>query len=243
MTDSNATTLAQMLSQITDLQGRVSKQDSIITDLKSEIDKLSMTRNPLVPQPNQWIPQPNQWIPQHMVPPHMVHQHMVPQPMVPQPMIPRHMVSQPMVPQPMVPQPMVPQPMVPRTPPNTTNKKMPGAPVKGPNPNPKCSIPHPTMSISDVLNTDETVYMEIRNGKDSITTAVCNFDGTDLTVLEAELAESIIGLKSSKPGEILYKFMEALHKDGHITKTFGIAPWKLCFVKRNGVKKSLEELR
>lgn len=184
MTDFNAI----LFAQITDLQGRVSKQDAVITALKAEVDRLSMTRTP------------------HIQP------HITPQ-------------------------------WVPSTP--NAPKKTPDAPVKGPNPRtkPKVSIPYPTMSISDVLNTDETVYMEIRNGKDSFTTAICNFDGTDLTVLEAELAESIVGLKSSKPGEILYKFMEALHTAGHINKTFGIAPWKLCFVKRDGVKKSLEELR
>jgi len=190
MTDFNAI----LFAQITDLQGRVSKQDAVITALKAEVDRLSMTRTPHIQS--------------HIQP------HITPQ-------------------------------WVPSTPNAPTNKKMPDAPVKGPNPRtkPKVSIPYPTMSISDVLNTDETVYMEIRNGKDSMTTAVCNFDGTDLTVLEAELAESIVGLKSSKPGEILYKFMEALHTAGHINKTFGIAPWKLCFVKRDGVKKSLEELR
>lgn len=181
MTDFNTI----LFAQITDLQGRVSKQDTVIAALKAEIDRLSMTRTA---QPTQWVP---------------------------------------------------------KTPNHTTNKKMPDAPVKGPNPNTKTpiSIPYPTMSISDVLNTDETVYMEIRNGKDSVATAICNFDGTDLTVIEADLAPSIVSLRSPKPGEILYKFMESLHKDGHITKTFGIAPWKLCFVKRNGVKKSLEELR
>lgn len=182
MTDFNAI----LFAQITDLQGRVSKQDTVIAALKAEIDRLSMTHahTPHTPQ-TQWIP---------------------------------------------------------KTPNAPTNKKMPDAPTKGPNPRTKVSIPYPTMSISDVLNTDETVYIEIRNG-DGFTTAVCNFDGTDLTVTEAELATSIVGLKSSKPGEILYKFMESLHKDGHISKTFGIAPWKLCFVKRNGVKKNLEELR
>jgi hypothetical protein len=50
-------------------------------------------------------------------------------------------------------------------------------------------------------------------------------------------------MKSSKPGEILYKFIDELKNSGHIKKTFTIAPWKLCFVERNGIKKSLEELR
>ena len=181
MTDINTI----LLAQLTDLQSRVSKQDTVITALKAEVDRLSGNSKT---QPSQWVP---------------------------------------------------------RTPNAPITKKTPDAPVKGPNPRtrPQVSIPYPTMSISDVLNTDETVYMEIRTGKDSFATAICNFDGTNLHVTEAELAPLLVGLTSSKPGEILYKFMEALHKAEHITKTFGIAPWKLCFVKREGVKKSLEELR
>lgn len=218
-TASDITTI--MLSQITNLQERVSKQDTIISALKAEIDKLSMTRPVFQPQGFQ------QGMPQGM--PQGFQQGM------PQAM---QQGFQQGMPQGFQPQ------WIPRTPPQPTNKKMPDTPVKGRGPfKPKVAVPYPTMSISDVLNTDETVYMEIRTGKDSVTTAVSTFDGTNLTITEAELAKSIIGLSSPKPGEILYKFMESLHKDGHIDKTFGIAPWKLCFVKRDGVKKSLEELR
>lgn len=175
-----------ILAQITDLQGRVSKQDAVITALKAEVDKLS---DKSTIQPIQWYP------------------------------------STPTKPK--------------------THPQPPNAPTKGPNPytKSKISIPYPTMSISDVLTKGEDVYVEIRTGKDSFANAICSFDGKDLIVTEAEFAKSIVGLKSSKPGEILYKFMEELFIAEHITKKFECAPWKLCFVKRDGVKQSLEELR
>jgi hypothetical protein len=49
-------------------------------------------------------------------------------------------------------------------------------------------------------------------------------------------------MKSLKPGEIVYKFINELKNLGHINKTFSVAPWKLCFITRNGIRKSLEEL-
>jgi hypothetical protein len=52
-----------------------------------------------------------------------------------------------------------------------------------------------------------------------------------------------VGKKTAKPGEILYKFIDELKNTGHIKRTFTIAPWRLCFVERDGVRKSLEELR
>jgi hypothetical protein len=108
--------------------------------------------------------------------------------------------------------------------------------------------PHPTMTLADVLEKDEEVTMEVRTGKDeegndTQATVVANFDGTDLVVTECELAESLVGKKTAKPGEILYKFIDELKNSGHIKRTFTIAPWRLCFVERDGVRKSLEELR
>jgi hypothetical protein len=107
---------------------------------------------------------------------------------------------------------------------------------------------HPSMSLSDVLHKDEEVTVTVHTGKtkegdwiDAI--AIATFDGTDLTVTECEKAESLVGMKSSKPGEILYKFIDELKNAGVIQKTFSIAPWKLCFVERDGVRHSLEELR
>jgi hypothetical protein len=108
--------------------------------------------------------------------------------------------------------------------------------------------PHPTMALSDVLEKDEVVTIQVGTGKDAEgnftnTTATAVFDGTDLNVTECSLVASLVGMKSSKPGEILYKFIDELKNSGHIKKTFSIAPWRLCFVERNGVKKTLEELR
>jgi hypothetical protein len=112
----------------------------------------------------------------------------------------------------------------------------------------KEKVPHPTMSLSDVLVKDEVVTLQVGTGKDADgnftnTTATATFDGTDLNVTECALVASLVGMKSSKPGEILYKFIEELKTAGHIKKTFSIAPWRLCFVERDSVKKSLEELR
>ena len=112
---------------------------------------------------------------------------------------------------------------------------------------PRVGTPYPTMSLSDVIEPDEQVTIQIKtvlnDGVQEYATALTVFDGTELEVTDCELADSLVGLKSSKPGEILYKFMEALKDAGHIKNTFGIAPWRLCFVERNGVKKTLEELR
>lgn len=107
---------------------------------------------------------------------------------------------------------------------------------------------HPTMSLADVLNADEIVTIQVGTGKDAegkftFTTAQATFDGTDLTVTECDLVKSIVGMKSSKPGEILYKFIDELKSAGVIHKTFTIAPWKLCSVIRDGNKMTLEQLR
>ena len=107
---------------------------------------------------------------------------------------------------------------------------------------------HPTMSLSDVLKKDENVTIQVGTGKDTegkftYATAQATFDGTDLTVTACELIESLVGMKSSKPGEILYRFIDELKSTGHINKTFTIAPWKLCSVVRNGSRRTLEQLR
>jgi len=106
---------------------------------------------------------------------------------------------------------------------------------------------YPTISLSDVINKDEEVTIQIKtninDGVQEYTTALTVFDGTNLQVVECNLVNSLVGVKSSKPGEILYMFMEALKEAGHIKNTFGIAPWRLCFVERNGTRLSLEELR
>jgi len=107
---------------------------------------------------------------------------------------------------------------------------------------------HPTMSLSDVLKKDETVTIQVGTGRDNLskftyTTALATFDGTDLTVTTCDQVKSLVGMKSSKPGEILYKFIDELKNAGLITRSFTIAPWRLCSVVRDGVTMTLEQLR
>lgn len=103
----------------------------------------------------------------------------------------------------------------------------------------KPKVAYPTMSLSDVVDKDEVVTIRIKGGHDVVTL----FDGTNLEVTECKNVPSLVGTKSSKPGEVLYKFMEELHKSGQIDRTFGVAPWKLCFVQRGSDEVSLEDLR
>ena len=104
------------------------------------------------------------------------------------------------------------------------------------------------LTIQDVLLLNETVTIEVGIGKDAAgnflqTTCVTTFDGVTLTVTNCELVPSLVGMSTTKPGEILYRFIEDLKNHGHIKKPFTIAPWRLCFVVRNGKKLSLEDLR
>lgn len=103
-------------------------------------------------------------------------------------------------------------------------------------------------NLNDLIKTNEEVTIKVGTGKDEegnfiSTFAYATFDGTDLTVTKCELVPSLIGLKTAKPGEILYKFMEELKNGGHINRTFSVGPWKLCFVQREGKLVSLEDLR
>lgn len=112
---------------------------------------------------------------------------------------------------------------------------------------PKESV-HPSVSLSDVLSKDEHVTIQVgvgknADGKFSYTSALAIFDGSDLCVTECALVASLVGMKSSKPGEILYKFIDELKSSGHIKRTFTIAPWKLCSVERDGKTMTLEEVR
>jgi hypothetical protein len=192
MTDFNSI----LLSQMTDLQMRISKQESTITALKNQVDRLSGQTN---------------------VTPMRIS-------------VPLHDGRPPRAPRD-----------------NRAPRRDPRDPRDNREKNPRVGTPYPTMSLSDVIEPDEQVTIQIKtvlnDGVQEYATALTVFDGTELEVTDCELADSLVGLKSSKPGEILYKFMEALKDAGHIKNTFGIAPWRLCFVERNGVKKTLEELR
>ena len=104
------------------------------------------------------------------------------------------------------------------------------------------------IALSDILTADEDVTFYVNTGNDSNgnltqTTAVASFDGTDLVVSTCDLVPSLVGLQTQKPGEILYKFIEELKNANHIKRTFSVAPWKLCYVVRNGQQQTLDELR
>jgi hypothetical protein len=108
---------------------------------------------------------------------------------------------------------------------------------------------HTPLALSSVLNRGEQVTIEVgltRNGEgkfDSFATCLALFDGTDLVVNGCDLAAEMIGVKTSKPGEVLYRFMDALVKGKHIKSEFKCPPWKLCSVVRDGEKVSLDEIR
>jgi hypothetical protein len=107
---------------------------------------------------------------------------------------------------------------------------------------------HRMVSLSDILTTNEEVTFYVNTGKDAKgeftkSTVVTTFDGTNLTVTRCEHVSSLIGLQTQKPGEILYKFIEELKNSNHIKRTFSVAPWKLCYVVRNGQMMTLDQLR
>lgn len=105
-----------------------------------------------------------------------------------------------------------------------------------------------TINLSQLLTNGEEVTFRVIVGKDEnsnpiYTNTIATFDGTDFNVTSSELVPSLVGLKSSKPGEILYKLIDGLTQTGHLTRKFSIAPWRLCFVKRDGNYVSLNQLR
>ena len=107
---------------------------------------------------------------------------------------------------------------------------------------------HTPVPLSDILENGEDVTFTINTGKDgqgayTTTTAVANFDGTNLTVTECEDIPSLVGTTSAKPGEILYKFMNELKEANLITRTFQALPWRLCSVERDGQRTTLSNLR
>jgi len=106
----------------------------------------------------------------------------------------------------------------------------------------------PPVNLSDLLQMDETVTFQINTGKDgegniTFKTVLATFDGTNLTVKECEAIPSLVGMTSTKPGEILFKFMFALKEANLITRTFNALPWRLCSVVRDGIRQTLSQLR
>ena len=203
-----------ILAQLTDLQARVSKLETSNSALKAEVDRLNSMRIPNYIEPLYTKP---------------LHTNIEGEKAV---YCLKHKMEEGL---------SSPTQWAPHTPKTGRTPSAPNAPVKGRIERPKVSIPYPTMGMADVLAKDETVNFEIKT-KNGDAIAVCNFDGTDLTVTECEKVSSIVGLKSSKPGDILYKFRDSLVELDLCSK-FECPPWRRCFVTRDGVKKSLEELR
>ncbi len=105
-----------------------------------------------------------------------------------------------------------------------------------------------SVPLSSVLLPSEEVFFRIiirkdQTGQNEYAVLVAVFDGSQLAVTACETAPSLIGLASVKPGEILYRFMEALKENGLLRRSFTVAPWRLCSVVREGKEETLEELR
>jgi len=106
----------------------------------------------------------------------------------------------------------------------------------------------PPVSLSELLQPNEVLTFQINTGKDGdgnllSKTVLATFDGMNLTVTESEAIPALIGLTTSKPGEILFKFMFALKEANLISRTFNALPWRLCSVVRDGNRQTLSQLR
>jgi hypothetical protein len=99
-----------------------------------------------------------------------------------------------------------------------------------------------TIPLSEVLRNGEEVHIRLHLPQEDAS-LVCRFDGEILEVCGSEHVPSMIGLKSAKPGELVYRFMDELKAAGLLTRTFTVAPWRVCFVQRDGVEVTVESLR
>ena len=102
--------------------------------------------------------------------------------------------------------------------------------------------------LTDLLQKDEEVTIQVNTGKDNdgnftTTSAIAIFNGSELVITVCCLIPSLVGSSSVKPGELLYKFINELKEQGHISRTFTVPPWRLCTVLRDGKRQSLSDLR
>jgi hypothetical protein len=105
---------------------------------------------------------------------------------------------------------------------------------------------HAPVPLSTLLKVGEevTFFVYVEDGRERIRVFVhTTFDGTHLTVNKCDLVPELEGMNTQKPGEILYKFIEELKKNGCLKRTFSVAPWKLCYVVRDGAEVTLDQLR
>jgi len=139
------------------------------------------------------------------------------------------------------------QPVSLRRPYQTTSQPINSRPITQfqPRPHDENTIAIP---LNEIINKDEVVTFGIHTGRDvsgnlTTSTVVSTFDGTDLTITECATVPSLVGFKSSKPGEILFKFMGALKDVGILQRTFNALPWRLASVMRDGQRVTLSQLR
>ena len=109
-------------------------------------------------------------------------------------------------------------------------------------------VPFVPIDLSELLNKDEEVLFQViigkeENGNLKFTTAEAVFNGVEFDVTRCELVPALVGVKSSKPGEVLYKLIDGLKESGYLQRKFSVAPWKLCSVLRNGLRVTLDQLR
>jgi hypothetical protein len=227
MQTSNDIMLQMMMAQITDLQRRITNQDDIIASLKHQVALISSSPTPA------YTPTSS-----HSHTHTGTHSH-----------IPTstHTTQ-----------------IAPRKRPTIGN----GSPSSAPTTGSASSVPHQhrehreykdkdreqkvnTWSLSSILSDGEEVTIGIGLDRDSkghfatYTTLSAVFDNKDKQLLVTSAppsSSSLIGLRSDKPGVILYKFMETLLSAGVIKDKFSIAPWKLCSVVRDGKRIDLETL-
>jgi hypothetical protein len=104
------------------------------------------------------------------------------------------------------------------------------------------------ITLSDILDKGEVVTFGIHTGRDAAggmatSLLTTTFDGTNLKVTGCDTVKSLIGIQSTKPGEILFKFMYGLVEAGLLQRTFNALPWRLASVMRNGLPVTLAQLR
>jgi hypothetical protein len=213
--------IQMILAQVTDLQRRVTHQESLIASLQHEIASL---RTP-------------QYIPQHHIP------HQIPPTPTPTP-------TQTVTPTPtqsVINKPIRKRPAIVSqfTPDNKGDNR---GDNRGDNKGDKSD--RAQWDLSTLLHKDEEVEIQVGVGRNDrgahsqFTTLTTIFDGKGFTVTGADdsAASSLVGFQSDKPGAILFRFIDALHSAGVIRDKFSIAPWKLCSVLRDGKRLTLEAL-
>jgi hypothetical protein len=105
--------------------------------------------------------------------------------------------------------------------------------------------PMPQFSVSDLLNEGEEVIFEIKLSRDDTTNVTCKAQYSDggFTITGAEHVGDFVGQTFDKAGAILFKYIEMLQAKGlYKWATVKIKPWRLGHVVRDGNIITLEQL-